>query len=382
MPRLHIFRPGAHTDMRGERIEFTAADLERAAAAYDPELSEAPLVVGHPDTNAPAYGWVRSLAFANTLQAEPHQVDPAFAEMVNAGRFKKISASFYKPDAPSNPKPGVWYLRHVGFLGAAAPAVKGLKAAAFTAPAEDVVDFTGGEVAGVAASTFRRLREWLIAKFGLEAADQVVPDWSIGGLESIARSEREEMEAATAGPIPATSYREPAAHMPAPTTGVAMQRSVQELEAELAEEQARTAAAQQAAAAAAQEVARIGAAAFAAERVREGRLLPVHVAGVVAFIAALPADQEVSFAAEGKETREPLRAWFERFLREQPVAFSLGEHAKAGEPGQPSAAQFAAPPGYAVSPESADVHAQALAYQAAHADVDYIAAVKAVSKGA
>lgn len=75
---------------------------------------------------------MRSLAAGDDgLNAEPHQVDPEFAEMVNAGRFKKISASFYTPDAPNNPVPGVYYLRHVGFLGAQPPAVKGLKQAEF-----------------------------------------------------------------------------------------------------------------------------------------------------------------------------------------------------------------------------------------------------------
>ncbi len=51
--------------------------------------------------------------------------------MVKAGRFKSRSASFYHPDNPNNPKPGVYYLRHVGFLGAQPPAVKGLKAVEF-----------------------------------------------------------------------------------------------------------------------------------------------------------------------------------------------------------------------------------------------------------
>ena len=43
----------------------------------------------------------------------PRQVDPAFAEAVAAGRYKKVSASFYQPNSPHNPVPGVYYLRHV-----------------------------------------------------------------------------------------------------------------------------------------------------------------------------------------------------------------------------------------------------------------------------
>ncbi|MBN8461629.1 MAG: hypothetical protein J0M01_02250 [Dechloromonas sp.] len=136
---LHIFRPGRHTAMSGAALEFSEADLAASAAAYDPALSEAPIVVGHPATDGPAYGWVKSLSFAGGgLEAEPDQVDPAFADMVAAGRFKKISASFYPPASPHNPAPGVYYLRHVGFLGAQPPAVKGLRAPAF-AEGDDAV---------------------------------------------------------------------------------------------------------------------------------------------------------------------------------------------------------------------------------------------------
>lgn len=375
---LHIFRPGVHTDMRGQRLEFTADDLAATARAYDPALAEAPLVVGHPDTNAPAYGWVRGLAFAETLQAEPDQVDPAFAELVNAGRFKKISASFYKPDAASNPCPGVWYLRHVGFLGAAAPAVKGLKSASFAA-SDDVVEF-GDVTANLSASMFRRLREWVIAKFGLADADNLVPEWSLGLLEEEGRREAAEPERQPSGAIPMTSYREPAASPPASTPGVAMPKTVQELEAELQAERASTAAAQAAATAATRELARTSAAAFAAERVREGRLLPTHLAGVVAFCAALPADQEVAFAAEGGEVKQPLRAWFEQFLRELPVAFATGERA-AATGAKPAPAQIAAPEGFTADPASAELHASAVAYMAAHPTTDYIAAVQAVGQG-
>lgn len=133
LPPLHIFRPGRHTAMSGATIEFTAEMLAATAAAYDPAKFEAPIVVGHPATDDPAYGWVARLEVRDDgLYAWPTQVDAAFTEMVKSGRFKKISASFFTPDAPSNPVPGVYYLRHVGFLGAAAPAVKGLRHPTFS----------------------------------------------------------------------------------------------------------------------------------------------------------------------------------------------------------------------------------------------------------
>jgi hypothetical protein len=128
MNPLHIFKPGLHTASCGTTLNFTATDLTATVAAYNPTLHEAPLVIGHPQHNTPAAGWVQTLsATAEGLIATPQQIDPGFAEQLAAGRYKKISASFYHPTAPNNPVPGVYYLRHVGFLGAQPPAVKGLR---------------------------------------------------------------------------------------------------------------------------------------------------------------------------------------------------------------------------------------------------------------
>ena len=115
------------------------------AGAYDPALREAPLTVGHPAHNLPAYGWVKGLAVndAGRLAMDTRAVEPAFAEMVQAQRFPKRSASFYPPSHPNNPKPGNWYLRHVAFLGAQPPAIAGLKDIAFAeADAAGAVNFS------------------------------------------------------------------------------------------------------------------------------------------------------------------------------------------------------------------------------------------------
>lgn len=128
MKSLHIFKPGCFTTMNGQILEFTEADLEETARSYNPNLHEAPLVIGHPQHDSPAYGWTKELAFTSEgLIARPDQVDPAFAEMIADGRFKKRSAAFYPPDSRKNPVPGIYYLRHIGFLGATSPAVKGLR---------------------------------------------------------------------------------------------------------------------------------------------------------------------------------------------------------------------------------------------------------------
>ncbi|WP_132098480.1 hypothetical protein [Gulbenkiania mobilis] len=106
---------------------YTADELAAMAAAYDPARFAAPLVIGHPQDNTPAYGWVaRLVAEGDDLFAEVDTIDPLLADAIRVGMYRKISASLYLPESPANPVPGVLYLRHVGLLGGAAPAVKGL----------------------------------------------------------------------------------------------------------------------------------------------------------------------------------------------------------------------------------------------------------------
>lgn len=132
MQRIHIFKAGKQTSSNGTTIVFSEADVEATASAYNPALHEAPIVIGHPEQEDPAFGWISQLeAQAGNLYATPSQVNADFAELVQAGAYKKVSASFYPPEHPNNPTPGVYALRHVGFLGAQPPAVKGLKATQF-----------------------------------------------------------------------------------------------------------------------------------------------------------------------------------------------------------------------------------------------------------
>ena len=174
MPNLiEIFRGGTHTDMRGTTLAFGESEIADIAAAYDPALSEAPIVIGHPRTDAPAYGWVKSLsARGDRLYAEPDQVDAAFAELVESGRYKKVSACFYRPAAPANPKPGAYYLRHVGFLGAQPPAVKGLAPVEFAESPEDdllLVEFADHESVSLLSrvlSLFRGVRDYIVERDG------------------------------------------------------------------------------------------------------------------------------------------------------------------------------------------------------------------------
>lgn len=146
MNLIEIFKAGERKDANGVKVAITPDDLQQVVDSYDADVFEAPAVIGHPEHNHPAYAWVKGLRLdGDVLKAELHQVDPAFSELVEKGRYKKISASFYLPNSESNPKKGFLYLRHVGFLGAVAPAVKGLKSPIFAENEAGVVDFSDYE---------------------------------------------------------------------------------------------------------------------------------------------------------------------------------------------------------------------------------------------
>ena len=142
---IDIFRSGKFTPMTGGEIEYSESDIQIIAENYDPENAPAPVVIGHPKTDAPAYGWVESLSVVGgKLQANVKDASASFSELIKDGKYKKVSASFFKPNASNNPVPGTWYLKHVGFLGATAPAVSGLKPVSF-ADSDDVLEFEFSE---------------------------------------------------------------------------------------------------------------------------------------------------------------------------------------------------------------------------------------------
>ncbi|QBH95767.1 peptidase [Limnobaculum zhutongyuii] len=197
---IHIFKPGTHQPMEGEPISFTLKDFEATVRAYNMDLHEAPLVVGHPKHNNPAYGWVKQMiATPEGLFIEPHQVDEAFAELVRSARFKKISPSFYEPDEPSNPVPGVYYLRHVGFLGAMPPAVKGLKAIEFADGGQGIVCFNENlnedtNMADAANPTDKkgllaRLVAFLTKELGEEKAAEIITEEGAAAIQDAGADE-------------------------------------------------------------------------------------------------------------------------------------------------------------------------------------------------
>lgn len=175
--QYEVFMAGTRADNAGNTVTITPDDVLGIAKSYHPNFHEAPIVIGHPSDNAPAYGWVKSLSAKDgKLYAQFGEMDENFVNLVKAGRYKKVSASFYPPKHPNNPKPDNWYLRHVGFLGATAPAVKGLSAINFHDDDTGVVCFGElSEIEQLAArfeSAFDKLTQWLKGANFNEATDK------------------------------------------------------------------------------------------------------------------------------------------------------------------------------------------------------------------
>lgn len=312
MDRIEIFKVGTHTDSHGATLSFSEADLAAMAEAYDPAISEAPIVVGHPSADAPAYGWIKSLSEKDgKLLAQPDQVDPAFAEMVRAGRFKKLSASLYSPTSPANPKPGVWYLRHVGFLGAQPPAIKGLAPVNFAAGEEGLVTVEFSEGMGFISrliGLLRGVRDYITEKDGTEKAEAVLPAWTLDSLQEGAA-----VAMTTPEPEPVTSYseEEPMDKNEMNEREAALERREQELlrrEAEFAESK-RLAEAET----------------FVNSAVSEGRLTPAQSAGLADFMAKLTAEDVLEFAeGDGRKKTSPA-AFMKDFISRLPKQVDFSE---------------------------------------------------------
>lgn len=304
--------------MSGAVIEFTESHMQAAAAAYNPALHEAPLVVGHPKDNGPAYGWVKGLQFAEgRLQAQPEQVDAAFAEMVNAGRFKKVSASWYTPDSPHNPAPGSYYLRHIGFLGAQPPAVKGLKSASFAEAEEGVLEFADWGFS-TSKGLFQRLRDWFIQSQGLDTADKLIPQWEIDSLA----------EAAVALEYRTAPVAEPT--NTATMSGLNYQEGATMLTAEqITAKEAAIKAREDAVAAAEKKLRDAEINDFAEKLVKAGQLLPANKATVVSLLATMPEATVISFGEGDAKTETPAVQVLKDFLKSQPKLVNFGEAAGA-----------------------------------------------------
>jgi len=321
---IEIFRPGRHIDDAGVARDFTDEDVRRMAEVYNPGQREAPLCVGHPEHDLPAYGYVKGLSVnaAGRLAMDTHQVPPQFSELVRTGAYKKRSAAFYPPTHPNNPAPGAWYLRHVAFLGAQPPAIAGLADIQF-----------GDDAAGLVAFSEEQPRNPAPTKEPPTMTDEEKTE-----LQRQLAAAQEAQSAAQAQLATAQAERDAAR---AEAANFAEQRKAERL-AEFTR--------------------------FADAQVAAQHLNPKDRAMSIAALNALADMQPVEFA-EGNTTRkESLAQWLQNLIAKPAPTVRFGEF----RPGQ------APQPGAARGKSDAEIDAAAKAYAAQH-KVSYAEALSAVA---
>lgn len=301
--RIEVFRPGTFTPMQGQAITYSAADLRAAADAYDRETAPAPVVVGHPSTDAPAYAWAEGFEYdaaGQRLYADIADINPAFAEAVKKGSYRKVSLSFHNPDSSANPAPGTWYPKHIGFLGGAAPAVTGLRNVQFAAD-DDSVTFVA-DFAGVPRPR--------VSIPGTAVRDPVTADPAFSELEASFAAKEAEFAVREA------EWR---------------QKELRYAHKENAD--------------------------FAEKLISEGRMLPVHKDRIVSILDAASISPTVSFA-EGEQpvpTLEALRS----VLSEQPKVVSFGALDLGPDPEFGAPPSLVVPAGYTVDPGQNELYQRA-----------------------
>lgn len=384
-----ILRTGTFRDSEGREHTFSPADLDRIVSMYSSPAREAPIVVGHPRTDSPAWGWVDKLRrVGDRLQALPKQLVTEFVDANRRGMYKTVSVALY-PDGA---------LRHVGFLGGMPPAVPGLTGVMFAlAPEAYAIEYAldqdqlvPGKLSTLAA-IMKRLRDWLIEKNGVEGADKIIPPWEIEQLERTPPPEIVE-------PVPTEGNfsemkEEPmkTENLPAPpgagsggefaeatalrTENETLKRQLQQAKDKDAErdrqDQERN-----------RQAKRQDAITFAAGLKTAGRLLPRHESAVVEALVILQ-DQDVTieFAEGGKTEQRPIATAVREFLGTLPVVLpteSTTPQSKGGAAANRGSVEFAAGN---VNQERLELHRKALAMQeSSKTPLSYPDAVRAVIK--
>ena len=299
---IDICRAGTWRDMQGHDVRLDEDRLDRIVATHA-AADPAPVVIGHPEADAPAYAWIDGLRRAgDRLQAKLRDIAPSFREAVEAGRYSGRSIALQGDT-----------LRHVGFLGGRAPAVSGLVPTRFAAAPQTVVAFSDDSEAESADDSPADHPDSLraLGPGGDEDGDSLV---SLSALQG----RGEAGEEIGVCPLPAPGSEEDAS---ARAVLAEQEASLAAREATLLEREA---------AAAADDRRRTAEAAIA-PHVDAGRVLPAERVALVALLAALGDDPgsaddgaaggraTIVFAsARGDEVRMQPAAILERFIEGLP----------------------------------------------------------------
>ncbi|CAK0768985.1 conserved hypothetical protein [Gammaproteobacteria bacterium] len=344
---------------------YTEGDLDRIVANFSSN-DRAAHTIGH---DSPfAFGWVEGLRRTGELleaKTDPATLSAEFSALLDSGKLANRSVRLV------NGGENGWRLGHIAWLGAEPPAVQNLSPLRADHAAGEVCDFSlyGPTIEDTAlawalgyplTTLARNLREWLIAKYSIEDADQVVPSWLGDQLAQIRDTPPESDESSS-------SYSAAVTTMPQSPEDAAR---ISALEAELAAANAQLKTA-------AEEGRKRDYTAKVEAMILAGKLTPAESAGLVDKLMKIPVGESgtADFSASGAGTVLDI-------LDKLPTKIHLGPYPNqpaTGTTGSGHSADFSAPAGFSVDPDAAALHSNALAYQREHPGVGYLEAVRAVT---
>jgi hypothetical protein len=290
--RMEVFRAGKQTDSAGKERDWTEADLDKIASSYDPTNHEAPAVLGHPESNGPADGWVKKVwREGKTLFAEIGEMTDDFVEKLKNKRYKKRSISLY-PDLS---------LRHIGFLGAQPPAVKGLKDFAFADAAGSPIEYMDWQSSNMFRAMGRLiqgLRDAMIAdKKDIAEVDRTLNQWDIDQLKSAEADDKPYAyeETHTEDPNMKTVAQLEAEIATFSEKLTAAETRATTAEGALAAEKGRTTSLESRVATMEKNQALKDYGEFCDRQIKAGRMLPAQKAGAVVFMESIASQAAIDF---------------------------------------------------------------------------------------
>lgn len=381
--RVQIFRVGTHTASNGFVRTYSQSEIDQIAQNYNPEVHEAPLIIGHAYGTSPAFGWVKKLYSCPGYLEADVWFHPEIVDAVRQKLYQKFSVGLYTEESPANPYPGTLSLRELTILGAQPPAVKALASIQFQED-EGVLQFDEQlnfmQNDSLIATILQRLRDYFIDKEGLDAADKILPadlvqmvyesasmpDARFEMLDRLMMRVSElEDKVLTSQPI----YTEKHMTEEKELEFAEKQRQIEIQQAELAK-QAGLLAKRQA------ELDRKEDLDFCEGLVKEGKVLPKERTNLMAIFSSLrKSDSTVNFG-EGEELSAVEAV--KNFVKEHPPVIAFGEFSAPEKTLPRTGNGFDAPDGYEVDSEQAELYEKAQAYMEAHPGTDFLKAVQKI----
>jgi len=390
------FKSGPQTDSAGNERTWTNADLDQIVANTNSRIekniySGTPFVIGHPETNDPAYAWTADVRrVGDELQVKGDKIYDAFETGVKDGLWPNRSIRIGQDESG-------YYLKHVGFLGAAAPAVDGLDAVYSARDGDTFFDYAANYefssdsyTPGIVARLFRRFRDYVIEKDGVEKADELIPDYEINSLSEHAielRNKDKESDSPSSFNKPA--FNKPDDGDPMPTK--------EEMDAAVAAAEKRGRDSAQADFSASETTLKEQLADEQNKNKRrdyqsqvdglidKGQLTPAQASGIVDFMLNLGSGDDVTLEfAESNDANakmikiDPIK-WFSDFVAQLPVQVDMSQSPDEDVDGQ-SSSDFSGPQGSHVDADRLVLDRKARDYMAKNQGVDYVSAIRHVER--